>query len=280
MTGKSRLRWVLFAVAGVVLALLLGFVALPLSIPRPQPVRAVVMDDYAATDVQTFRPTAAPAPVAQPLPERQELPAGHDEFWDRAHDRADWIGGATVTCDVSALMPDRPARVFGNVASAFLDMDQGVHLDAAIDVVSRFNTPVSDGRITFTVQEPSGTARILLPVEPVGEDGEPELSNMQGTWGKVRWSGAETGTTVACDGVWEEPEGRLQVSLLDERGGPLPPRSADGPRVLAVLRGCGFMVPMLEPSQPAGIDVPAGRCGLQIERRSSTFPSSSAAARP
>ncbi len=277
MDRRSRLRWVLFAVVGAVLAILLGFVALPMALPAPVPVRAVVMDDYSATDVHTFNPDRPeiPAPAVQPVPTREDLPVEYGEHWDRAHDRADWIDGAVVTCDIGALMsPREPDPAPGDPdfddfvmpQMAFLDMDEGVHLEGSVDVVSRFYTPVVDGRITFTVRETSGSSRVLAPDMATSPSG-----SLEGDWLQVRWSGAEPGTTVGCDGVWKRDTGTLTLTVLDERGQEFsPPDSEDGTQPpLIVVRGCGLMSPA---AHEAELPVPAGRCALQVERRNSTFP--------
>lgn len=270
MTRESRLRWLIAALVGVFVAVCLGFIALPRLVPAPDPVPVITMQDFDPTEVTRFQPSPPPAPVAQPVPERADLDPNALERLDAAQDRADWIDGATVTCDLAGLLPPPPGDDADfDWRSVFIDMDEGVHLDAAVDITSRFYTPIHDERISFTVTEQEGTARVIVPLfESSAEDRHMNAAPL-----RVRWSGAAPGTTVSCDGVWEEQKGRVELEitgippeLMTEEGnwntgqGMVPP----------VIRGCGIMLPM--PLITGSMDLAAQRCVLQIERRSMTFP--------
>ncbi|MEM1031604.1 MAG: hypothetical protein AAGN82_14735 [Myxococcota bacterium] len=214
MNRKHRVRWILFAALGATLALLIGFLALPMALPTPKAIRVVQMNDYTPANRQAFGHEPPPEPVAQPLLVIDELSPEVEAAFTQAQDRADWIDGAVVTCDVSAIFP--------GYGQAFVDMDQGVNLDGQVDVVSRFNTPVMDGRVTLAVTEPSGTARLSLPDMMRHDDDDDEdvlvdgngAFNLGNTTIRVRWSGAQPGSTVACDGAWEQPQGQVEVELV------------------------------------------------------------------
>lgn len=258
MTRQVQLRWLLGAVLGIAVAVCVGFLALPGLAPAPPELPVVVMDDYTPEDVRRFDRHAPPPAIAQPVPAPAELTPEPGPNWERAHDRADWIGGATVTCDIGHLVAD--AR------TAFLDMDQGVHLEGAVDVSSRFYSPVQDGRLTFTVRAMAGTTRVLVP--DFERDMDPEDPHLHTRALRIRWSGAEVGSTVGCDGAWEERTGRLQVTL---DGYPSDQEQESQARMVPpVLRGCGVMLPM--PAETVSLSLATGRCVLQVERRHASLP--------
>jgi hypothetical protein len=174
------------------------------------------------------------------------------------HDRADWVGGATVTCDLGALA--------GTANRALLGPESGLRPTGAVDVVSRFGTSVQDGRITFAVTEPEGTTRALL-ARKRQRDGQ--RVDADTTPVAISWSGAVEGSTVGCTGVTALPETRLSVSVVDASGERVPPTQGMYPDSFPVITGCGVMVPVWQ--NPMVLDVIAEDCVLRIESRNPEF---------
>ncbi|MFK7931180.1 MAG: hypothetical protein AB8H79_23555 [Myxococcota bacterium] len=274
MTRRVQLRWLMAAIAGVLLALFIGFFLLPTAIPVPATNDVVVMDDLRSSNVVEYRPRAAPIAAAQPVPEEPvALPGGKPENWERVHDRADWVGGAVVTCDLSSFE--------GRFQNAFINFDEGLKNAGAVDIISRAYTPVIENRITFTVTEETGEARIAL--NPAWEDPDedidgaspqprPGFSEFNGVPARITWSGAVPGSTVGCTSAVRTESARITILLVDDHGQRtgLPMAQGGGTESLLTIRGCGMHFPM--ESSILELQVEAGRCGLQVERRNATVP--------
>lgn len=263
MTRRKVWRWFAASIVGIMLAVCAGLWFLPGTGPRGS-VLAVEMAPIRTESGEVWRPAPAPAIVTQEVPEFEDLPEDYGEHWDRTHDRADWVGGATVTCELGDLAD--------NAVTAHLDMDKGIRLEGTVDVMSRMYTPIEDGRVTFAVKEPEGEARLMLGIVDdetldIDElDGPPDFEAFGSRPLRVRWHGADEGTTVGCDGVWAVETGSLAIRIVDTSGADVEP----GPASMAIVRGCGVMVPLA--MNPVEFEVEAGTCALQLERRAANFP--------
>ena len=278
MNARRDRRWILFAVVGSLLAILLGFVALPLSLPATTPLQVGPMHDYGATDVQKLSTGArAPARSPQPVPDLTAVPDGIRPHYDRLADRADWTGGAVVTCDISAFTPDNASPYWEGpdgeliASSATVDRDAGLD-EGTVDLISR-SSGVLKGRLTVVVSEPSGSSRVFL--QQTGNDIPP--GHIDGRWLQVRWSGAEPGSTTSCDGVWESETATLRITVVDHDGSPLP-EDLELSEAVVILRGCGVMHHVRD--APSAFTIAASTCAVQLERRSALFPLIVARARP
>jgi hypothetical protein len=214
---------------------------------------------------RAFVPPPPPPPLPQPVPEVEELDPEFVETWTRAHDRADWVGGAVVTC----VLPEE----YQYTQVVFADMGQGLALQGRVDVMSRFLVPVEDGRIHLVVTEPGGEA-LLQMIGQLGssQPGSPRV--VENDLARIRWSNAQPGTTVGCDAVWEVGRGTLTIRVPGFGGQPQgdtdfpDPNVADPPLVL--VHGCGVAMPVT--AESTTIQAEPGPCTLRADRRSPLFP--------
>lgn len=276
MTRRVQIRWLIGAVLGILVAICAGFVLIPTTLPQPDFDDVVVMDDPNAGEVIQYRPSAPAQAEAQPVPALEDVPADLQSHWEQTSDRADWIGGATVVCDLGELA--------GESRNAFMDMDRGLEQSGGVDVLSRMYTPVVDGMITFAVREPSGEARVLLnTVDEAQFDGnegdgtvddavEVEPPRLDLAPIRIAWAGATEGKTVGCHAVYASEPATLEIYVEDSEGNPFSgiTEAAGSMPDAVVVRGCGFMLPQMY--SPIVLDVEAGRCAIQAERRNSGFP--------
>ncbi|TVQ89184.1 MAG: hypothetical protein EA397_15525, partial [Deltaproteobacteria bacterium] len=219
-------------------------------------------------------PPAPPRPPAPPPPTPDEPTARQRAAEAWVDDRADWIGGAVVTCDLT-----RFGRDFTFV---WLDPAGPMNLGATVDPLAKF-PQLYDGRIRFSTTEPSGEVTLSLQAGPALADGlDPDeqaqaLADMDpeellgGTASqdfrlvRVRWSGATPGSTVACDAAEEPPTGTLTIFFEAD------PEDLDDTSLSTTLvKGCGNATFALKPS--VSMKVEAGACQISIERRNATVP--------
>jgi hypothetical protein len=268
MAKARRGRAVLAAVLGGLVALIAAVVAWPFVLPTTPAVSASAMKAYAARDRQTYQPPRLPQPVPDAGGVRKEI----GEVLEVVSDRADWIGGATVTCDLGALAPEGGRMAWEDVdgstigTSAVVDGQMGLSLAGPSDLDGR-HSAVVDGRLTFPVTSEEGSVLVFLEGHATGD-----LAADMGTWLQVHWSGATPGTTVGCDEVRESESATLVVDLRDEEGRPFP-TNPHWDEILVVIRGCGLWWFVRGPVDwPHRFSVPAGPCGLQVERRHPNLP--------
>lgn len=257
MSGRKRLMWTVWALAGVLGAGALGWLAAPLASPTGEPVSGLAMKARGSTGVSSAVSRRVPDPSPEDRPVTSPV---EEDAEDAVRDRADWIAdGAVVTC----ALPGVPA----GSSVAFLDLHQGMGAGGAVDVMSRLQTPVEDGVVRFTVREARGESRLFLPdlSEDDDEEGGANDADVRARAFRVRWGGATAGRAVSCEEVVEEPVRSVTVSLAFAPGDALP-RGA----VPIGVRGCGMWVPMGRSEMR--IDLAAGACTLQVERRHPDLP--------
>lgn len=244
----ARRLWLITAVVGVLIALLLA-----LTLPRwsrsTSPDAVVFMEPQRPSGAVAWSPPPPPPPPPEPPPPTP-LPEGDHRFSTFAHtavDRADWVGGAVVTCDVSAFE-------LGDATA--VDLDRMLEPDHPVDVLSRVGVP-QDGVIHLVVTEPEGEAT----VHAAGTPGAPHRVF------KLRWTGAEPGARVGCTSFDEVEAATLTVTVVDRRGVEV---QAERDVRIVMIRGCGLAMPTLGPSTPLAIE--PGACALRAEVRNPRFP--------
>ena len=244
----ARRLWGITAAVGVVIALLLA-----LTLPRwsrsTGPDAVVFMEPPRPAGAAAWSPPPPPPPPPAPPPPTP-LPEGDHRFSTFAHaaiDRAEWVGGAVVTCDVSHL---------GIGEAVAVDLDRMLEPDHPVDVLSRIGVP-QEGILQLIVTEPDGEATVHA-----GASTEQPIRVF-----KVRWTGAEPGARVGCSSFEEVERATLDVRVVDPRGAPMEPDREAG---LVMIRGCGLALPQVGPTTPIGIE--PGACALRAEVRNPRFP--------
>jgi hypothetical protein len=265
----DRRRWFWFAGAALLCLLCLGIWGWFASAPVPDPLIPVAAKPPPGKKIWV-PPPAPTVPAPQTVPTQEDIEPQHLEGWTRAHDRADWVRGAVVTC----LLPEK----FRDHEAAMADMAQGFGLKGRVDVMSRFMMPIEDGRIHMVVTEPDGEAQIQVLKQPV--DGESpfrkdttELAPMNQT-ARIRWSNAQPGTTVGCDFVWEVGDGLLAVTVRGAQWDLADDTDTDGivqePPPFVLVQGCGLTFPVV--AETTVVRSEPGPCTLRADRRSTTLP--------
>jgi hypothetical protein len=254
MLRSKRWRiWGALAAAVVAIALAVLLIGLP-RWGRPQgPVAVVYMEPVRAGPPPVWRAPEPPPPTPQPVPTFEPTGNRFGSLHETALDRAAWVGGAVVTCDLSRFVTD------GEMA--LVAADQILNPDHPVDPTSRFGQ-IQENHLRLVVTEPSGEVSVAAvrkgdtsPTTPL----------------RVRWQGAEPGTTVGCTGVWEPPSATLRVRLVDASGAPLAPNKSESAFAgMALIRGCGMILPYVV--EPTPLTIEAGTCTLRVERRNSSFP--------
>jgi hypothetical protein len=170
-------------------------------------------------------------------------------------ERADWVGGAVVHCDLGTSLSGRMLK---------LDESAAITGDSAVDVPMRHGGkwPLALGRedAHFVVTQDAGRAVARLVPSPF--DGQPAGDEQLFV---VRWSGARPGTTVPCDSVHRASTGQVRVRVVEADGTPYVGSSLGWHDGLVRVRGCGIW----RRAARLAVDVPvtAGACTMQAEVR-------------
>ncbi|MFT7520772.1 MAG: hypothetical protein ACI9MC_002923, partial [Kiritimatiellia bacterium] len=207
--------------------------------PPPTPVRATIHHPRPIMP----RPSAqAPQRTPQPL----VMTDAARRLLEEAQKRATWSGGASVTCDVSALLPD---------GAASLAPDRGPLARSAIDS-DYFLVSVVDGRLSFVVTEPSG--EILVRSQ------NPDQAKVA----RLKWTAGAPGTTVSCDSAWATANSDhfVRIRVIEEDGTPEDPSMG-----LTFVQGCGMF---FEATVTIGQNLPveSARCPMFVQRRHADLP--------
>lgn len=262
LRSRQRRLVVIAATVGVALAVLLGVLAMPRWSSSP-PVEVVLFEPMDPTAARAWTPPPPPPPAPpQPVPPPETFEAEDTDSkgltFEQLRDRADWNGGAVVTCDLSA---------FGAFKTASINLGEGLGLGGAVDVLSRL-APVIDGYVRIVVNEPQGRAQGFLLTEEAVNSRIDELRDLPLL--TLSWRGAEPGTTVGCDAVDVTASGSLRVTVNPPHD---EPHDADGnplTKPILILRGCGSMWPVV--AATSEISVEPGTCTMHVERRNRSWP--------
>jgi len=254
LRSRQRRAWWVAGAIGILVAALGILLFVPGVRPTPKVLQITVVEPVRSEPAPPWTPPppppAAPPQPVPPPPAVDDAPAGLDHA--SRLDRADWIGGGIVVCDVRGVAP--------SARGASVEPEKGMSLDGSVDLVSRIAT-VQDGHLWLTVREPSGEVPVMLFNV---EDGPADMSGVRA---RIRWSGAEAGQTVGCSALWQPPSAHVNLTVTDRGGASL----LGGPdRGMIMVRGCGLMLPLF--ASPQRLPIEAGTCTLRIERRNATFP--------
>lgn len=253
------------ALFGVGIAALLGWHGWTSSTDAVDPV-AMLPDEV--TDRQVFgrrSAEAADAPEVEALLATPAPPLTPKDDYE-AHvqglrlSRADWVGGAVVSCDLGedAIGHDQVLFDAGAPFSA----------EGPVDGVSRLATRIHDGRISFVVTEPAGETRATL-IDTVRRDG---VRTMAPDTVAVRiwWTGAEPGAEVGCTATAAERTVPVTIEVVDAPGRLAGTTDGEwGHASYPVIQGCGLVFPLT--TNPVEVSLPEGACTLRVDNRNGTF---------